>query len=92
MMLLWNTKVCSISPLEKSTYLETLIQQGLWGSIGKRTPPRSGCGPPESGAEADGRVSSRAHARINEESFLSLSSRKKKLEIDFEFEENVYHY
>ena len=28
MMLLWNIKVCSISPLEKkSTYLETLIQQ-----------------------------------------------------------------
>lgn len=27
MMLLWNRVVCSISPLKKSTYLETLIQQ-----------------------------------------------------------------
>ena len=37
------------------------------------------------GMEADGRVCSRAHARTNEESFLSHF--KKKIEIDFEFEE-----
>ena len=55
--------------------------------MGKRIPPGSGCGPPESGVEADGRVSSRAHALINEESFLPLFTRKKKLEIDFEFDE-----
>ena len=48
--------------------------------------------PQSQGTEADKRVCSRAHAPMNEESFLSLSSRKKKLEIDFEFEENVYHY
>ena len=56
--------------------------------MGKRIPPGSGCGPPEQEMEADGRFSSRAHAHINDESFLShLKKKKKTLEIDFEFDE-----
>ena len=44
------------------------------------TPPKVDVDPQSQGTEVDGRVSSRAHACINEESFLSQF---KKIKIDF---------
>ena len=40
MMLLWNIKVCSISPLEKSISLETLIQQRSVREHGEEDTPK----------------------------------------------------
>ena len=72
MMLLWNIKVCSICPLEKKHFLRNFnsakVCEGAWG---RGYPQEVDVDPQSQGMEADGRVSSRDHACINDKSFLS---------------------
>ena len=72
MMLLLNIKVCSICPLEKKHFLRNFnsakVCEGAWG---RGYPQEVDVDPQSQGMEADGRVSSRDHACINDKSFLS---------------------
>ena len=79
MMLLWNIKVCSISPLEKKKHLLRNFNSAkvCEGALGRGHPQEVDVDPQSQWTEADGRVSSRPRAHINEESFLSLLKRKK---------------
>ena len=77
MMLLWNIKVCSICPLEKKHFLRNFnsakVCEGAWG---RGYPQEVDVDPQSQGMEADGRVSSRDHACINDKSFLSRLKKK----------------
>ena len=90
MMLLWNIKVCSFSPLggknKKHLFRNFNSAKVREGALGRGHPHVEDVDPQSQGMEADGRVTSRAHATINEVSFLSCL---KKIEIDFEFYENL---
>ena len=85
MILLWKIMVCSISPLKKTlgNFNSAKICEG---TLGRGLPQEVDVDPQSQGTEADKRVCSRAHAPMNEESFLSRF-KKITLEIDFEFDE-----
>ena len=76
-------------PIGKKHFLRNFnsakVCEGAWG---RGYPQEVDMDPQSQGMEADGRVSSRDHACINDESFLShLKKKKNTLEIDFEFDE-----